>query len=187
MSELSSDSADVSAPTPAGTSPGRDTPQGTRRSRLRHQWHLRLDPIEQSALLSWATFTTMFVALRVLTHWIRAGHGPTGGGISLGGRHFHHYNIGIALLAAIGALGLRGSDKQRRHPATAIAYGSATALIVDELALLLDLEDVYWSSAGRKSVDTAIGVIAVGATFFTGLPFWPHANRALQPAGASHP
>jgi hypothetical protein len=50
---------------------------------------------------------------------VRAGHGPAGGGISLGGRHFHHYNIGIALLTAIGAIGLRGSDKQRRNPATA--------------------------------------------------------------------
>jgi hypothetical protein len=49
----------------------------------------------------------------------------------------------------------------------------------------LDLEDVYWSSAGRKSVDVAIGVIALGATFFTGLPFWPHANRALQPGALS--
>ncbi|GAC1646332.1 MAG: hypothetical protein NVS4B6_20350 [Mycobacterium sp.] len=180
MSDLSPDSVDVGIPTRTGTSPQGDIPPGTRWSRLRHQWHQRLDPTEQSALLSWSTFTTVFVALRVLTHWIHAGHGPKGGGISLGGRHFHHYNIGIALLAAIGAVGIRGSETQRRHPATAIAYGSATALIIDELALLLDLEDVYWSSAGRKSVDTAVGVIAVGATFFTGLPFWPHANRALQ-------
>ena len=180
MTDEGSNSAGVHAPAIADSATDGDVVHGTRRSRLRHQWHQRLDPTEQSALLSWATFTTMFVALRVLTHWIRAGHGPKGGGISLGGRHFHHYNIGIALLTALGAIGLRGSEKQRRHPTTAIAYGSATALIVDELALLLDLEDVYWSSAGRKSVDAAIGVIAVGATFFTGLPFWPHANRALQ-------
>jgi hypothetical protein len=45
---------------------------------------------------------------------------------------------------------------------------------------LLDLEDVYWAYDGRKSVDAAIGVIAVGATFFAGLPFWPHAHRALR-------
>lgn len=164
----------------AAACPTGEASQGTRLSRLRHQWHQRLDPTAQAALLSWATFTIMFAALRVLTHWIRGGHGPQGGGISLGGRHFHHYNIGIALLAAVGAVGLRGSDMQRRHPTVAIAYGSATALVVDELALLLDLEDVYWSSDGRKSVDTAVGVIAVGATFFIGLPFWPHAHRALR-------
>jgi hypothetical protein len=64
-------------------------------ARLRHEWHHRLDPVEQSAVISWATFTVTFAGLRVLTHWIRAGHGPKGGGISIGGRHFHHYNIGI--------------------------------------------------------------------------------------------
>jgi hypothetical protein len=82
-------------------------------------------------------------------------------------------NIGIALLAGVGAVGLRGSERQRRHPAVAIAYGSAAALVVDELALLLDLEDVYWAYDGRKSVDAAVGVIAVGATVFARLPFWP--------------
>jgi hypothetical protein len=122
----------------------------------------------------------VFASLRILTHSIHRGHGPTGGGTSLGGRHFHHYNIGIALLAAVGMVGLRGSNKQRRHPVVAIAYGSAAALVVDELALLLDLEDVYWASDGRKSVDAAVGVIAAGATFFVGLPLWPHAHRALR-------
>ena len=51
--------------------------------------------------------------------------------------------------------------------------------MVDELALLLDLEDVYWSHQGRESVDAAIGIIAAGGTFAAGLPFWPHARRAL--------
>lgn len=161
----------------------RDDPRRPRSrwSRLRKQWDDRLDPTEQSAVISWAAFTATFGGLRLLTHWIRRGHGPKGGGISIGGRHFHHYNIGIAMLSAIGVVGLRGSDRYRRHPATAVAYGAANALVVDELALLLDLEDVYWSTDGRESVDVAITVIAAGATVFAGLPFWPHARRALQP------
>src|ERR1700682_1603579 len=154
-----------------------------RLSRLRHEWGERLDPAKQSALISWASFTIVFIGVRALTHWIRAGHGPSGGGVSVGGRHFHHYNLGIALLAAVGAVGLRGSDKQRRHPGVAIADGSANALVVDELALLLDLEDVYWASDGRKSVDAAVALIAAGATFLVGLPFWPHAHRALRSTG----
>ena len=180
---------DVSETTPGSSqhpdNPGAASPQDSgspptgRWARLRHEWHHRLDPVEQSAVMSWATFTVTFAGLRVLTHWIRAGHGPKGGGISIGGRHFHHYNIGIALLSAIGAIGLRGAEKRRRHPAVAVAYGAANALVVDELALLLDLEDVYWSHQGRESVDAAIGIIAAGGTFFAGLPFWPHARRAL--------
>jgi hypothetical protein len=161
-----------------GTDTG-DAPS-SRWARLRRQWDARLQPGEQATVLAWASFTTTFVGLRGLTHWIRAGHGPADGGISLGGKHFHHYNIGIALLATVAAVGLRGTEKQRRHPAAAIAFGSANALIVDELALLLDLDDVYWTADGRESVDAAVGLIATGATIVAGMPFWPHAHRALR-------
>jgi hypothetical protein len=130
--------------------------------------------------LAWASFTLTFAGLRGLTHWIRAGHGPSSGGVSLGGNHFHHYNIGIGMLATVAGIGLRGTEAQRRHPAAAIAYGAANAMIVDELALLLDLKDVYWAHDGRESVDVAVGLIATGATIVAGMPFWPHAQRALQ-------
>ena len=151
----------------------------SRWARLRHQWNERLEPGQQATVLAWVSFTATFVGLRALTHWIRAGHGPAGGGMSVGGRHFHHYNIGIALLATVAAIGLRGR-KQRRHPAAAVAFGSANAFIVDELALLLDLKDVYWAADGRESVDVAVGLIATGATVVVGLPFSPHARRALR-------
>jgi len=130
--------------------------------------------------MAWASFTATFCGVRALTHWIRAGHGPEGGGMSLGGKHFHHYNLGIALLSGVGAIALRGKERHRRHPATAMTYGSALALIVDELALLLDLRDVYWAKDGRKSVDAAVVIVAAGGTFVSGLPFWPHARRALR-------
>jgi hypothetical protein len=149
-------------------------------SRLRDEWLQRLESRERAAVLAWAVFTVTFAGLRVLTHWIHAGHGPTGGGIKLGGRHFHHYNVGIALLATVGAVGVRGTEKQRRHPVAAAAFGAANAMIVDELALLLDLEDVYWKADGRESVDAAVGLIAIGGTLLAGIPFWPHARRALR-------
>jgi hypothetical protein len=154
--------------------------ESTRWSRLRREWLQRLEADERSAVLAWAAFTFTFTGLRALTHWIHAGHGPTGGGIKLGSRHFHHYNIGIALLSAVGAVGLRGSETQRRHPAAAVAFGAANAMIIDELALLLDLEDVYWEAEGRESVDVAVGLIAAGATVLAGMPFWPYARRALR-------
>jgi hypothetical protein len=157
-------------------------PQGGRWSRLRQEWLQRLESDERAAVLAWATFTAMFAGLRALTHWLHAGHGPKGGGIKLGGKHFHHYNIGIALLVTVGAVGLRGSEKQRRHPVAAVAFGAANAMIVDELALLLDLEDVYWKADGRESVDAAVGLIATGGTILAGMPFWPHARRAWRSA-----
>jgi hypothetical protein len=71
--------------------------------------------------------------------------------ICLGGQHFHHYNISIAMLAGVGAVGLRGKERHRRHPVTAPAYGSAAALVVDEVALLLDFKVVYWSKDGERA------------------------------------
>ncbi|WP_038553983.1 hypothetical protein [Nocardia nova] len=151
------------------------------RGRAVHRaWLETLGPGERSAVLAWAAFTATFGATRALTHWIRAGHGPAGGGITLGGRHFHHYNIGIAMLATVGAVAVRGTERARRHPLVATSYGAGCALIVDELALLLDLEDVYWARQGRTSVDTAVLVIGVGGLTTAGFEFWPRAHRALR-------
>lgn len=147
--------------------------------RVRHVFHRDLDDHRQSALLAWLSFGATFGLTRALTTWIRAGHGPASGGLRLGGRHFHHYNIGIAILTGIGAVTLAGAERHRKHPLTAISYGAGTALIVDEAALLLDLEDVYWTPAGRTSVDMAIGIIAGGGALLAGAPFWPAFSREV--------
>ncbi|HEX4252673.1 MAG TPA: hypothetical protein VH008_32725 [Pseudonocardia sp.] len=148
--------------------------------RLRRAYGDHVGPGEQSMLVAWSSFTTTFAATRALTHWIRAGHGPASGGMSLGGRHFHHYNIGIALLTAVGAVALRGEERHHRHPLTATAYGAANALIVDELMLLLDLKDVYWAKEGRTSVDTAVGLIGLGGVFAAAAPFWQRVLREIS-------
>jgi hypothetical protein len=93
--DLRSDPQVVAGPPPneaeSSSKPGRW-------SRLRAEWDKRLEPPQQSVVLAWAAFTTTFVGLRALTHLIRHGHGPSGGGMNVGGQHFHHYNVGIALL-----------------------------------------------------------------------------------------
>lgn len=147
---------------------------------LHTAWMENLDAGERSAVLAWAAFSATFAGVRVLTHWIKGGHGPSGGGLSLGGRHFHHYNLGIGTLGMVGAIAVRGAEARRRHPLVALAYGAGTALIVDELALLLDLQDVYWAKEGRTSVDAAIGIIGLGGLMAAGFEFWPEAQRALR-------
>jgi hypothetical protein len=52
----------------------------------------------------------------------------------------------------------------------ALSYGVGLALIVDEFALLVDLEDVYWSKQGRLSVEAGVGTIATGGTALAALP-----------------
>lgn len=150
-------------------------------ARLQDRWRVHLDDAQRSAVIAWASFAATFASVRALTHWIRDGHGPSGGGMSVGGRHFHHYNIGIALLAGVGAVGLRGKDQHRHHPATAASYGIANALIVDEAALLIDLQDVYWAKQGRTSVDLAVGIIALGGLGVAGSSLWPAVAGELRP------
>ncbi|HTW21577.1 MAG TPA: hypothetical protein VME70_15385 [Mycobacteriales bacterium] len=147
--------------------------------RIRRAFHEELDGGHQSAVLAWASFGATFGVARIITHWIRDGHGPKTGGMSIRGRHFHHYNIGIAMLMGIGALAIRGVRRVER-PGTAVAFGVATGLIIDEAALLLDLEDVYWSAPGRLSVDLAVGIFAAGGLGIAGLPFWPSFSRELS-------
>src|SRR3984893_19256702 len=92
----------------AASSKGEAAQAAGRYARLRHEWGERLDPVEQSAVMSWAAFTTVFAGLRVITHWIHGGHGPKGGGDSRGGRLFPHYNIGMVIIAVVGVVRLRG-------------------------------------------------------------------------------
>jgi len=155
-------------------------PAASKGARVRRVWHAQLGPGQRSAVIAWASFATTFGFVRGLTHWIRDGHGPAGGGMSIGGKHFHHYNLGIGALTALGAIAIRGAEQHRRHPVTAAAYGTATALIADEAALLLDLQDVYWSKQGRTSVDLAIGVIALGGLAVAGIPLWPALTKELR-------
>jgi hypothetical protein len=144
--------------------------------RVREVYARHIGPGERALLVSWASFGATFATARVVTHRLRRRGGV--GGILIRGRHIHHYNFGIALLAAVGGTAVAGHDPPR-HPLLAAAYGGGAALIVDELALLLDLEDVYWAKQGRTSVDAAVGVIAVAGTFFAAAPFWADLVREL--------
>ena len=56
-----------------------------------------------------------------------------------------------------------------------VSVDGGVALIIDELALLIDLQDVYWAREGRSSVDAAIGLIAAGGVYLAGASFWHRA------------
>jgi hypothetical protein len=136
---------------------------------IREAFGSELDAGQQSALISWLSFTGTFGGVRGVTHAIRDGKGPFGN-LSVGGEHLHHYMWGIGLLAGVGAVAVKGDEQLRRHPATALAYGVGLALIMDEFALLLDLKDVYWAKQGRISVDLAVTGSSLAASYFAALP-----------------
>ncbi|MFJ8790482.1 hypothetical protein [Streptomyces sp. NPDC102462] len=153
------------------------------RPRLVERWReaaeRNLTPTKRSLIVTWASFGTTWGTVRLITHGIRGGWLPWGN-ISAGGEHLHHYNLGIATLAGIGLIAVRGDERAVGHPAVAAAYGAGTALITDEFALLLDLQDVYWAKQGRLSVDVSLGVLAALGTYLTAKPFWDEIAKVTR-------
>jgi hypothetical protein len=113
---------------------------------------------KERQLLSTGSFFLTFAAVRAITHAIRAELGPFRN-ITPGGRHIHHMTFGIAGLLSVGYLWMLeiGIKENRLSSAvTAAAFGSGAALTLDEFALWLNLEDVYWTTKGRESIDAVV-------------------------------
>jgi hypothetical protein len=64
-------------------------------------------------------------------------------------------------------------------------FGASSALTLDEFALWLDLEDVYWTKQGRKSVDAVVLFGAMLSTSFWGRPFFRAVSREILGVNAS--
>lgn len=129
------------------------------------------DTRRERLFLSSVSFFTTFAATRTITHAIRDGVGPFRN-LSAGGRHLHHLVFGIAGLLGSGYLWLIHVEQNRAGEGddalakfNSVLYGGASALTLDEFALWLDLEDVYWSKQGRASVDAVFlfgGILSIG-------------------------
>jgi hypothetical protein len=109
-------------------------------------------------VLGWWTFTATFAILRPLT-WAIKVHVAGLGNVQAGGIHLHHYLWGILLVVAVAFTGLVERSATWRTW-MGVAFGIGLALIIDEIALLVELKNVYWTGAGEVSV--AVGVILVG-------------------------
>jgi hypothetical protein len=88
-----------------------------------------------------------------------------------GGLHVHHLVFGIVLMLFAGFLMAIQLDSPWFELAAA-AFGIGAGLTLDEYALWLHLEDVYWAEEGRRSVDAVIIAAIVGGLLLMGfLPF----------------
>ena len=130
-----------------------------------YRFHFRDERRERLFLASLA-FLLTFGIVRGITVSIRAGIGPFHN-VSAGGTHIHHLVWGIALLIVVGYVWLLevGVGSTWVASFTAILFGVGAALTLDEFALWLNLQDVYWERQGRVSVDVVLifgGLLSVG-------------------------
>lgn len=118
----------------------------------------------EAALLNlFSGFAGAFLWARVSTAGIRSGWWPLGN-VRVQGRHIHHYVPGILLAFAAGGTAIV-TESRELETALAIPFGVGAGLTMDEAALLLELDDVYWLPRGRLSIQVSAATIAVlGAT-----------------------
>jgi hypothetical protein len=143
-------------------------------------------------LVATVAFFLTFAIVRLLTHSIRAGRGPFHN-VELGDRHIHHLVWGILLLLIVGYGWLLqiGTDQRARSRwpgrVMSFVYGVGAALTLDEFALWLNLQDVYWERQGRESIDAVLlfgallGIGIIGGRFVAAV-----GREALAPLRAKN-
>jgi hypothetical protein len=88
--------------------------------------------------------------------------------VYIGGVHIHHQVWGILLVLVVGLLELRFRPDAPWVEILAVLFGVGAALALDEFALWLHVEDVYWTEEGRKSIDAVMVAVVVGLALLAG-------------------
>jgi hypothetical protein len=126
-----------------------------------------------------------FIVTFAITRWIvksiRRGTGHLKDNV-VGGLHIHHAVPGVILMIA-GGLGGLAAEATFWRSLAGIGFGIGLALVLDEFALILHLEDVYWTEQGRTSVDAVLLAGAVLVLVVLGAD--PFAVESDSEAGAS--
>jgi hypothetical protein len=119
-------------------------------------------PARENALFNlFTSFVTTFIAVRTVTTLLhdRRSVGPFRN-VIVGQRHIHHYVPGILLTFLSGSAAI-ATRREGLESWLAIPFGAGMGLTLDEAALLLELDDVYWSEEGIVSVQIALAAIAM--------------------------
>jgi hypothetical protein len=125
-----------------------------------------LDDAKRPLFFLLVGFILTFVLARLNTRVTRARGGSglgAGSIVTAGGLHIHHSVFGIIGMIVFGILEFALQPGSPWVEIFALCFGSGAALTLDEFALILHLEDVYWTGEGRTSIDAVI----LGVTFIT--------------------
>jgi hypothetical protein len=82
------------------------------------------------------------------------------GSAHVGGVHVHHLVPGVVLSLVAGGLAVGLAPRELWVALLAIVFGAGAALVLDEFAMLLHLDDVYWTTEGRLSIDACLAAVA---------------------------
>jgi hypothetical protein len=128
---------------------------------------------KQGLFLVLVGFILSFAFIRMSTRLMRSPRVPwwPGSVVSDGGVHVHHLVFGIVAMMIAGTLGLAALGDSPYAEICAFFFGIGAGLTIDEFALWVYLDDVYWAEEGRASIDAT--VIAAAGMMLVLLGFSP--------------
>ena len=130
------------------------------------------------------SFVVTFALARWITRTLRESQtvGPFRN-LRLGRRRIHHFVPGILIAFGAGAASILTRDEDLEAK-LAVPFGIGMGLTFDESALLLELEDVYWSQEGIISVQITLAVTAMLGALALGLRFLRRGEQVVLEEGA---
>jgi hypothetical protein len=128
---------------------------------------------EQGLFLVLVGFILSFAFIRMSTRIQRSPRVSwwPGSIVSDSGVHLHHLVFGIVTMMVAGAGGFLAFGNSPWTEICALLFGVGAGLTIDEFALWVYLDDVYWAEEGRKSIDAT--VIAAAGMMLVLLGFSP--------------
>jgi hypothetical protein len=137
-------------------------------------------PGKETHFLILIAFVLSFSFIRGSAHMIKAQVSWWPGNVETkSGTHVHHLVWGILLLLSMGYLGISTDLESPWFEFVAIAFGIGMGLTLDEFALWLNLQDVYWADKGRQSIDAVIVATLMLVVAVIGLQFWIDVREAV--------
>jgi len=144
---------------------------------VEHWWHRDILAAGKLPLmLCFLAFVLTFVTTRTITRLIRDGRGPFHNNVTSSGLHVHHAVPGLILLIVGAFTAVGGPDVLGWRCFAGVTVGIGVSLVLDEFALILHLQDDYWSAEGQLSVEA---VLLTGACLGLALV-------GFSPFGVSH-
>jgi hypothetical protein len=145
-------------------------------------------PAQENALFNlFASFVISLVASRAIAFGLRDRHrlGPFRN-VRVGRRHIHHFVPGIALAFLSGAIAIV-TRNQDLEPKLALLFGAGMGMTMDEAALLLELDDVYWTEEGLLGVQIGAGLVGLLGALAIGLRFLRRGEAQVLPHAEPDP
>jgi len=94
------------------------------------------------------------------------------GNVSVGGTHVHHLVWGICAMMIFGYVGVVAQPDSPWREIVTVLFAIGMGLTLDEFALWVELDDVYWEKEGRKSIDAMIIAGCIAGAVLVGFSAW---------------